>query len=142
MSAPTPLLDHLALASARAWDNLERYVRQFGGRWLGGPDRGADGGKKPVEQILSEMRFFFGGPDVIGSIRDNTKIRSFGKVEQRILGTHFFPGPHRARVLGYVAGADVVKRSALTAADFRPCGHEAHREVDVDAAVGFLVDTD
>ncbi|MEL6983281.1 MAG: VOC family protein [Actinomycetota bacterium] len=32
-----PVLDHLALASRRAWDQLERYGRQFGGRWLGGP---------------------------------------------------------------------------------------------------------
>lgn len=32
-----PLLDHLAVASHRAWDNLERYARQLGGRWLGGP---------------------------------------------------------------------------------------------------------
>lgn len=32
-----PVLDHLALASRRAWDNLERYGRQLGGRWLGGP---------------------------------------------------------------------------------------------------------
>ncbi len=32
-----PVLDHLALASRRSWDQLERYGRQFGGRWLGGP---------------------------------------------------------------------------------------------------------
>ena len=32
-----PVLDHLALASRRAWDHLERYARQFGARWLGGP---------------------------------------------------------------------------------------------------------
>jgi catechol 2,3-dioxygenase-like lactoylglutathione lyase family enzyme len=37
-SAAAPVLDHLALASRRAWDNLERYGRQFGGRWLGGPE--------------------------------------------------------------------------------------------------------
>lgn len=39
MSGPVtaPVLDHLALASRRAWDNLERYGRQLGGRWLGGP---------------------------------------------------------------------------------------------------------
>ncbi len=32
-----PIMDHLALASRRAWDNLERYGQQLGGRWLGGP---------------------------------------------------------------------------------------------------------
>ncbi|MEM7275055.1 MAG: VOC family protein [Actinomycetota bacterium] len=32
-----PILDHLALASRRAWDNLIRYGDQFGGRWLAGP---------------------------------------------------------------------------------------------------------
>lgn len=32
-----PTMDHLALASRRAWDNLERYCHQLGGRWLGGP---------------------------------------------------------------------------------------------------------
>ncbi len=35
--ARAPVLDHLALASRRAWDQLDRYGRQFGGRWLGGP---------------------------------------------------------------------------------------------------------
>ena len=30
-------MDHLALASRRSWDQLERYGRQFGARWLGGP---------------------------------------------------------------------------------------------------------
>ncbi len=36
-STAGPVLDHLALASRRAWDQLERYGRQLGGRWLGGP---------------------------------------------------------------------------------------------------------
>lgn len=36
ISAPT--LDHLALASADAWDNVIRYCYHLGARWLGGPD--------------------------------------------------------------------------------------------------------
>ncbi len=32
-----PTLDHLALASRRAWDQVVRYCYQLGGRWLGGP---------------------------------------------------------------------------------------------------------
>lgn len=35
--AAGPVLDHLALASRRAWDNLTRYCDHLGGRWLGGP---------------------------------------------------------------------------------------------------------
>ena len=31
-------MDHLAVASHRAWDNLIRYGYDLGGRWLGGPD--------------------------------------------------------------------------------------------------------
>jgi len=30
-------LDHLALASTHAWDQVIRYAYQLGGRWLGGP---------------------------------------------------------------------------------------------------------
>lgn len=40
--APGAVLDHLALASRRAWDQVERYGRQFGGRWLGGPTEHED----------------------------------------------------------------------------------------------------
>ena len=36
ISAPT--LDHLALASADAWDSVIRYCYHLGARWLGGPD--------------------------------------------------------------------------------------------------------
>ncbi len=32
-----PVMDHLALASRRAWDNVARYCGELGGRWLGGP---------------------------------------------------------------------------------------------------------
>ncbi|MGI9595413.1 MAG: VOC family protein [Acidimicrobiales bacterium] len=32
-----PRMDHLALASNRAWDHVIRYCHQLGGRWLGGP---------------------------------------------------------------------------------------------------------
>ncbi|MGI9615667.1 MAG: VOC family protein [Acidimicrobiales bacterium] len=32
------VMDHVAVASANAWDNLIRYGYQLGGRWLGGPD--------------------------------------------------------------------------------------------------------
>lgn len=42
MSDASPVLDHLALASRRAWDQLDRYGRQFGGRWLGGPSDDGD----------------------------------------------------------------------------------------------------
>ena len=47
---PDPILDHLALASRRAWDNVERYGRQLGGRWLGGPvpDPADDEGGQPA----------------------------------------------------------------------------------------------
>jgi methylmalonyl-CoA/ethylmalonyl-CoA epimerase len=31
-------MDHLAVASHRAWDNLIRYGYDLGGKWLGGPD--------------------------------------------------------------------------------------------------------
>lgn len=31
-------MDHLAVASHRAWDNVIRYGYHLGGRWLGGPD--------------------------------------------------------------------------------------------------------
>lgn len=31
-------MDHLAVASHRAWDNLIRYAYHLGGEWLGGPD--------------------------------------------------------------------------------------------------------
>lgn len=48
MSEPAPALDHLALASTRAWDNLERYGRQFGARWLGGPDGDGTSSEKPA----------------------------------------------------------------------------------------------
>ncbi len=30
-------MDHLALASRRAWDNVNRYCHDLGGRWVGGP---------------------------------------------------------------------------------------------------------
>ncbi len=43
--ADRPTLDHLALASRRSWDNLDRYCRQLGARWLGGPEPGADFGQ-------------------------------------------------------------------------------------------------
>lgn len=40
-SAPEPIvkaeLDHLALASQRAWDNVVRYCSDLGATWLGGP---------------------------------------------------------------------------------------------------------
>ncbi len=32
-----PVMDHLALASNRSWDQLVRLCYQLGGRWLGGP---------------------------------------------------------------------------------------------------------
>ncbi len=35
-----PTLDHLALASYRAWDNVIRYCHHLGARWLGGPPDG------------------------------------------------------------------------------------------------------
>jgi methylmalonyl-CoA/ethylmalonyl-CoA epimerase len=31
-------MDHLAVASTHAWDNVIRYAYHLGGRWLGGPD--------------------------------------------------------------------------------------------------------
>ena len=31
-------MDHLAVVSHRAWDNLIRYGYQLGGKWIGGPD--------------------------------------------------------------------------------------------------------
>ncbi len=41
-------MDHVAVASERAWDNLIRYGYHLGGKWLGGPDndpeRRADAG--------------------------------------------------------------------------------------------------
>lgn len=36
-STPPAQLDHLALASFHAWDNVTRYCDQLGARWLGGP---------------------------------------------------------------------------------------------------------
>ena len=37
---PTDILvmDHVAVVSERAWDNVIRYSRDLGGRWIGGPD--------------------------------------------------------------------------------------------------------
>lgn len=35
-----PILDHVALASYRAWDNVIRYCYHLGARWLGGPPDG------------------------------------------------------------------------------------------------------
>lgn len=35
-------MDHLAVASTHAWDNLVRYCYDLGGRWLGGPDNDPD----------------------------------------------------------------------------------------------------
>lgn len=37
MTTAEPVLDHLALASERAWDNVIRYCYHLGGRWMGGP---------------------------------------------------------------------------------------------------------
>ena len=31
-------MDHVAVVSERAWDNVIRYSRDLGGRWIGGPD--------------------------------------------------------------------------------------------------------
>jgi len=33
-----PILDHLALASVSAWDNVIRYCYHLGARWMGGPE--------------------------------------------------------------------------------------------------------
>ncbi|MCP3987499.1 MAG: hypothetical protein GY724_00355, partial [Actinomycetia bacterium] len=38
-------MDHVALASRQAWDNMTRYCYQLGGEWLGGPDPGEVDGK-------------------------------------------------------------------------------------------------
>lgn len=42
MSGPNEVggirMDHVALASRHAWDQLTRYQNQLGGRWLGGPE--------------------------------------------------------------------------------------------------------
>ena len=35
-------MDHVAVASTHAWDNLVRYCYDLGGRWLGGPDNDPD----------------------------------------------------------------------------------------------------
>ncbi|WP_419841882.1 VOC family protein [Candidatus Poriferisodalis sp.] len=32
------VMDHVAVVSERAWDNVIRYGRDLGGRWIGGPD--------------------------------------------------------------------------------------------------------
>lgn len=49
LSAPT--LDHLALASYRAWDNVWRYCYHLGARWLGGPTEG-----EPTPFYFSQVR--------------------------------------------------------------------------------------
>ena len=56
----------------------------------------SDGRKEPVQNVLPEMRFFFGRSDIVGSVRDHTNIRSIGKPEQRFFCTHLFPRPHCA----------------------------------------------
>ena len=46
-----PTLDHLALASYRAWDNVVRYCYHLGARWLGGPPDG-----EPTPFYFSQVR--------------------------------------------------------------------------------------
>ncbi len=46
-----PTLDHLALASQRAWDNVVRYCYHLGARWLGGPPDG-----EPTPFYFSQVR--------------------------------------------------------------------------------------
>jgi methylmalonyl-CoA/ethylmalonyl-CoA epimerase len=38
MAVDVITMDHVAVASPHAWDNLVRYCYDLGGRWLGGPD--------------------------------------------------------------------------------------------------------
>ncbi|WP_419912654.1 VOC family protein [Candidatus Poriferisodalis sp.] len=38
MPTETLVMDHVAVVSERAWDNVIRYSRDLGGRWIGGPD--------------------------------------------------------------------------------------------------------
>lgn len=42
--ADGPIMDHLALASNRAWNQVIRYCHELGGRWLGGPSEQEGGG--------------------------------------------------------------------------------------------------
>lgn len=51
-----PTLDHLALASVQAWDNVIRYCYHLGARWIGGldPDDPSDqetSGSKPSDNV-------------------------------------------------------------------------------------------
>lgn len=45
------VMDHLAVASDHAWDNVIRYAYHLGGRWMGGPDN------DPTFEM--EDRFYF-----------------------------------------------------------------------------------
>ena len=46
-----PTLDHVALASYRAWDNVVRFCYHLGARWLGGPPDG-----EPTPFYFSQVR--------------------------------------------------------------------------------------
>ncbi len=46
-----PILDHVALASSRAWDNVIRYCYHLGARWLGGAPDG-----EPTPFYFSQAR--------------------------------------------------------------------------------------
>jgi methylmalonyl-CoA/ethylmalonyl-CoA epimerase len=46
-----PTLDHLALASTNAWDNLIRYCYHLGGRWMGGLDPEPDEGDVASDNV-------------------------------------------------------------------------------------------
>lgn len=62
-----PDLDHLALASTRAADNLIRYCHQLGARWLGG----ADPGTEATEQNEADggPEFYFGQAEFAGGTK-------------------------------------------------------------------------
>ncbi len=82
------VMDHVAVVSDRAWDNVIRYGRDLGGRWLGGPDN------DPASQAGDDFYFcqiaFEGG----------TKIEVLEPIEHE--GSDFLrrflarngPGPH------------------------------------------------
>ena len=52
-------MDHVAVASERAWDNLIRYGYHLGGRWLGGPDNDPERRDDSVDDSAGDDGFYF-----------------------------------------------------------------------------------
>ena len=98
--------------------------------------------EKPVHQVLSEVCFFFGRTNIVWPVGNDAKVRSVSKAKQRLFGAYLLTHPHHTGLLRNIAGTDEVERQVTLVIDASPFPHKLHRKIDMNPAIGLLVNTD